>query len=216
MSLRTWLSELPALDRDALVAFDPDAAPENPAELFTDWLQLAADRGLPLPHALNLATATPGGEVGARTVILKDLTDGDWVIATDARSPKAEAVAANPLAALTAFWAPIGRQVRIGGPVRDLGDEAAAADFLERHPGARAATMTGVQSEPLESMETYDRAYAEARDAVEREPGRVPPTWRCYAIAATTVEFWAARPGGGQIRLRYALEGTWRRGLVWP
>ncbi|WP_159623032.1 pyridoxine/pyridoxamine 5'-phosphate oxidase [Ruania rhizosphaerae] len=216
MSLRILLRELPGLDRDALVAFDPASAPQDPAELFVSWLTLAAERQVPLPHAMNLATATGTGEVGARTVLLRNITAGSWIIATDARSPKAQAMTQNPMAALTSFWAPLGRQVRITGVVTDLGEEAGAADFLERHPGSRAAATTGVQSAPLDSLETYDRAYAEARDAVEKHPGRVPTTWRCYGIAATTVEFWAARPSGGQIRLRYTLEQTWQRGLVWP
>ncbi|QOR70295.1 pyridoxamine 5'-phosphate oxidase family protein [Ruania alkalisoli] len=215
MDVRTWLAALPPLESSHLPPFDPANAPDDPAQLHRRWIADAAGRGLPAPHAVTLATAADR-DVSARTVMLRDLSGGHWVFATDAASPKARQMARNPRAALTSFWPALGRQVRVTGAVRDLGEDAGARDFLARHPGSRAAVLTGEQSAPLDSLETYDRAYAEARDAVEKHPGRVPATWRCYAIAATTVEFWAARPSGGQIRLRYTLEQTWQRGLVWP
>ncbi|UFU06090.1 pyridoxine/pyridoxamine 5'-phosphate oxidase [Ruania halotolerans] len=217
MDLRAWLRTLPTFDRDQVAGLDVAAAPEDPAALHLSWIEEAAATGTPAPHAVVLATADGSGVVSARTLILKDISDGDWVIATSAESPKARDLAENPRAALTSFWCALGRQVRVSGAVRDLGDEVGAADYLARPAGSRAAARTGRQSEPLDSIETYDRAYAEALAAVQNHPDQVPGTWRCYAIEARTVEFWAARAEGGQVRLRYTRrEDGWEKGLVWP
>ncbi|SEE64627.1 pyridoxine/pyridoxamine 5'-phosphate oxidase [Ruania alba] len=217
MDVRAWLRSLPTFERDQVAGLDVAGAPADPTTLHLRWIEEAAAAGVPAPHAVTLATADRQGAVSARTLILKDITEGSWVIATSAESPKARDLTENPQAALASFWSALGRQVRVTGSVSDLGDEAAAADYLARPAGSRAAARTGHQSDPLDSLETYDHAYAEALTAVENHPDQAPDTWRCYAVEAHTVEFWAALAEGGQVRLRYTrCEGGWEKGLVWP
>lgn len=216
-SLRQWLRELPTFDRDQLAPFDPDAAPTDPADLYLDWLRTAADAGLAAPHAVNLATAGSDGTVTARTVILKDLHEQTWCIATSAFSPKARQLAQNPRAALTSFWAPLGRQVRIIGAMVDLGDTAAETDFRARPDASRAAALVGRQSTVLPDQQTYAEEFAAALARVQRHPETALPTWRAYGLRAESVEFWHASAETGQIRLHYHRAGNdWRKELLWP
>ncbi|CAM3670223.1 pyridoxal 5'-phosphate synthase [Occultella aeris] len=223
--LRTWLRGLPSFERDRLPPFDPEDAPADPADLFLTWLRDAVAVGSPAPHAMNLATADAAGAVTARTLILKDLDARGWHFATGSHSPKAAALAQNPNAAMTSFWPALGRQVRLTGIVHDLGEEAGAADFLARPPTSRAAALVGRQSEPLASRQEYWDAYAAALARVEADVDGVlvAPEWRVYALTPHTVEFWAATPDAGQIRLRYrrsadgpSADRAWTKGLIWP
>lgn len=214
---RQWLRQLPTFDRDHLPPFDPDAAPADPAQLHLDWLHAAAAAGLATPHAVNLATADAHGQVTARTVILKDLYERTWCIATSALSPKAVQLVENPRAALTSFWAPLGRQVRITGSVTDLGDTAADEDFHARPVGSRAAALVGQQSQVLPDRQTYAEAFAAALEQVRQHPQTPLPTWRVYGLRAESVEFWQATADSGQIRLHYRRTGNdWHKELLWP
>lgn len=214
--MREWLQALPGLGRD-LPGFDPDGAPTDPATLFIDWLTDAAGAGVSMPHAGVLSTADPGGGVGARTIILKDVDEGRWVFATHPSSPKGQHLAANPRAALTYFWGARGRQVRVQGSAERLPPEVGTEDFLARSPQSRAAALTGHQSEPLNSLEAYHRAFAESLERVQTDPGLVARDWAAYALTPDWVEFWQATTDRGQIRLRYTRsEERWDRGLRWP
>ncbi|WP_454043460.1 pyridoxine/pyridoxamine 5'-phosphate oxidase [Cellulosimicrobium sp. Marseille-Q8652] len=224
-SLRERLRALPVFG-DERPGLDPDAAPDDPVDLFVAWLEEAIDAGLPAPHAATLSTADAGGRVDARTLILKDVGPGGWFFATRSDSPKGVALGQNPHAALTFLWREHGRQVRVRGPVVPLGAEASAADFLARSEASRATALAGTQSAPLPSLSAYREAWDAALGRVRAEPGLVLDTWSAFALEATAVEFWAST-SEGQVRLRYtpsatpsspaaAPSGGWTRSLLWP
>lgn len=130
-SLRDRLRALPAF-ADDLPTFDPSTVPSTAHALFLQWLDDALARGVHQPHACTLSTAGPTGHVTARTVILKDLFDGQWVFAGARSTRKGIDLAANPSAALTFYWPQVGRQVRVTGEVEELPSEVAAADWAAR------------------------------------------------------------------------------------
>ena len=84
------------------------------------------------PHACTLSTAGPTGHVTARTLIVKDIVDGQWVFAGARSTRKGIDLAANPSAALTFYWPELGRQVRVTGEVEELPSDVAAADWAAR------------------------------------------------------------------------------------
>jgi len=130
-SLRERLRALPDFPAE-LPDFDPSTAPESPATLFVEWLDDALAYGVLQPHAATLSTGGPTGHVTARTLILKDIVDGQWVFAGARSTRKGVDLAANPYAALTFYWAVRGRQVRITGEVEELASSVAAADWAAR------------------------------------------------------------------------------------
>ncbi|GMA24031.1 pyridoxamine 5'-phosphate oxidase [Luteimicrobium album] len=221
--LRERLRALPSFPPD-LPRFDPEHdpadAPADPRTLFVAWLEEALAAGAPTPQAAVLATATADGVVGARTLIVKDVTDdAAWLFATHRTSPKARAAEANPHAAMTFFWPTHGRQVRVSGRVRRLPDDVAAADFSARPEASRAATLVGRQSEPLGSRAELGAAFDASLARVQADPDLVDAAWALYAVDAVRVEFWQAVAGGGAVRWAYERDGVgrpWRAGLLWP
>ena len=208
-SLRVFPEQLPS--------FDIAAAPEDPADLFTDWLSHAVDAGVSAPHAMTLSTSEPDGVVSARVLLLKGIDEQGWIFASRDDGPKARDLGANPFAALTFFWPAVGRQVRVSGPVRKQSRADGEADFRARPEGSRASAFVGHQSEPLDSLADYAEAYDDALARISADPSLVARTWSTWAVAADSVEFWQASPDRAHLRLQYRLHGkTWEHGLLWP
>ncbi|MER1997943.1 MAG: pyridoxamine 5'-phosphate oxidase family protein [Arthrobacter sp.] len=133
-NLRRTLRALPDF-ASGLPGFDPEQAPEDPAELFLAWLEEALAAGVPQPHAFSLATADAAGNLSSRVLILKDLDADGWHFATSRTSRKGRELEQNPRAAMNFYWYAQGRQVRVAGSVVQLSAEASARDWNER-PGA--------------------------------------------------------------------------------
>ncbi|MFS0703328.1 pyridoxal 5'-phosphate synthase [Cellulomonas sp. 179-A 9B4 NHS] len=215
--MRELLRSLPALSGDVL-PFDPDAAPDDPLALFGEWFAAAVDAGVPEPHAVTLATAGADGRPSARVLVLKDVGPDGFAFATDARSGKAVDLAVNPRAALTFWWQPVVRQVRVTGAAHHLGAEASAADYLARSPASRAAALAVRPGEPLGSVAQLRDAMSAARERVDDEPGLVLPQWQAWVVVPDALEFWQGSPDRAHVRLVYrrSAAGSWTRSLVWP
>ncbi|XVU28477.1 pyridoxine/pyridoxamine 5'-phosphate oxidase [Actinoplanes sp. CA-054009] len=208
-SIRDYLRSLPVFAGE-LPAFDPSAAPTEPHTLFIEWLVAAVDAGVREPHAMTLSTAG----ANARVLILKNVDEHGWQFAAHAASPKGREVAADPRAALTFYWSPLGRQIRVRGPVHPAPPEDSAADFLARPPGSRAEASLGRQSQPLTDRATLDHALREARQTID---GYVEPQWTLYTVAPDQVEFWQADKERKHTRLRYSRTPSgWSHELLWP
>lgn len=216
-AVRELLRSLPALS-GAVPPFDPDAAPDDPLTLFGDWFRAAVDARVPEPHAVTLATADAEGRPSARVLVLKDVGPDGFAFATDARSGKAADLAANPRAALTFWWQPVVRQVRVAGAARYLGDDVSAADYLARSPASRAAALAVRPGEPLGSVDELRTAMTAARGRIDAEPGFVLPEWQAWLVVPESVEFWQGSPDRAHVRLVYRRsgDGSWDRSLVWP
>ncbi|RPF20551.1 pyridoxine/pyridoxamine 5'-phosphate oxidase [Myceligenerans xiligouense] len=217
VTLRERLRALPTFPRPGLPVLDPGAAPATPHELFTTWLDDAIETGVLAPHAVVLSTADAAGNVHARTVILKDVTDEGWWFASQSGGPKGRDLEANPHASMTFLWPGRGRQVRVTGTAAPADPETSRADFLARPDLSRAAGLVDRQSEPLGSLAEYDAAFAAALQAVTADRGLVAPGWTAFVLAPTDVEFWQASDDGPHVRLRYReADAGWATGLLWP
>ncbi|MFJ9623946.1 pyridoxal 5'-phosphate synthase [Streptomyces sp. NPDC101181] len=214
--LRQLLRGIEVFDGE-LPSFDPKDAPDSPVDLFTQWLLHALRSGVREPHAMTLSTAGADGDPTARTLILKDVSAEGWAFASDAGGVKGRDLAQRPFAALTFYWSPLARQVRVRGPVTAASPEESAADFLARGPRARAESLLGRQSTPLEDPVERERAVREAAGRVQRDPGLVPPGWRLQRVRPTSVEFWQGDRNRDHTRLSYhATRDGWERRLLWP
>lgn len=212
-SLRDRLRSLPVMSL-ATPDFDTDAAPGDPLELLADWLEAAIAAGVSAPHAMTLSTAAASGAVSARTLLLKDLTaDGLW-FATLATSPKGRDLVADPRCALVLYWREQSRQVRVEGVARPGPREVGRADFLARHPTARAGAIAGPTSQPIVDEPA---ARARALRTIGDDPEFVPEAWSAYVVEPTMIEFWQSTADREQLRLRYRREDHgWTREKIWP
>jgi pyridoxamine 5'-phosphate oxidase len=214
--VRDFLRSLPVFS-GVIRDFDIDALPDEPIELFCQWLHAAVDDGVPEPHAMTLSTSDATGAPDARTLILKDVNEQGWWFATNADSAKGIQLAARPIAALTFYWPSVGRQIRVRGPVATGSTDLSAGDFRSRGNGARAVALASHESQPLINKAVYTQAVADAEKQLAADPSLVSPSWQVYAIAADTVEFWQADKDRLHTRVQYRPhDGRWTHTLLWP
>ena len=114
-----------------------DDLPRDPTDLFAEWLRVALEHGVPEPVAATLATVDDDGVPDARTLILKAVDARGWAFAGSATSRKGQQLTARPSAALTLWWQPLVRAVRVRGRVVEASPEDSAADFAARSESAR-------------------------------------------------------------------------------
>lgn len=139
--LRELLRSLPVF-AGPLPPVDPDVA-ADPVSWFRIWLAAAVDAGIQEPHAMVLSTVDPAGRPDARTLIVKSVAaDGRWRFAGPVTSRKGQDLAISPHAALTFYWPPLGRQVRVRGPVEERPAAERDADYAAR-PSATPAGREG-------------------------------------------------------------------------
>lgn len=130
------LRALPALSGHPPAAVEP--VQEDPETLFLRWLQTAVDAGVAEPHAMTLSTVDNVGVPDARVLILKDVDRRGWAFASTRSSAKASQLAANPQAALTFWWQPLLRSVRVRGQVVEASREESLEDLQARSVVSRA------------------------------------------------------------------------------
>jgi pyridoxamine 5'-phosphate oxidase len=158
-----------------------------------------------------LATAAADGRPSARAVILRGVDERGLLFYTDAGSPKAADLAANPRAAAAFVWPALERQVRVEGPVQTVADGEADAWFAARPPGYRAAAWAFRQSRSVAAREELEVRLATA--AAERDDDDLarPPWLVGYRLRPEVVELWQGRDDRVHDRIRWARApgGTW-------
>jgi pyridoxamine 5'-phosphate oxidase len=213
--LRSRLRAVPTLTGSP-PAWDPAQTPDTPHELFVEWLLAAIDQDVPEACATTLSTVSADGRPSARVLILKNVTDDGWQFASSSTSRKGVELAASPYAALTFYWIPLGRQVRVTGRVTSAAPEESAQDFLLRPVASRAEALVGRQSAVLADRADIEVAAAEQQARIVADPDLVAPNWTLYTLHADEVEFWQADQDRRHLRLHYRLDDTWKKELLWP
>ncbi len=179
---------------------DPD-----PLRQFALWYSQAAD-AVAAPEAVTLATATAAGAPSARMVLMKGFDQRGFVFYTNYFSRKGQEIAQNPRAAMLFHWQPLGRQVRIEGPVHRIDAAESDAYFATRAPGSRLSAAASPQSQPVESRAVLEDAVARL---AARHPGgkvRRPDEWGGLRLVPSAYEFWQHGDDRLHDRFRYRRE----------
>jgi pyridoxamine 5'-phosphate oxidase len=180
--------------------------PPGPLPLFETWhAAAAAHEGIQYAGAACLSTVSADGFPEGRIVLLHAVGSDGFAFFTDVRSAKGRALARTPRAALTFYWGPLERQVRVQGRVALAAKAEADRFFAERPRRSRLTAWASAQSrslaggrEPLaQRMEALQERFAQ-HETIPR-----PSYWRAYRVQPRRVEFWEARAKRLHARVRY-------------
>ena len=163
----------------------------EPFDLFGKWLDMAKEKEINDPTAMNLATTTPDGKPSSRMVLLKDFDQEGFVFYTNLESKKGHQLADNNHVALNFHWKSLRKQVRIEGHAERVSDAEADTYYQSRPRGSRIGAWASEQSRPMEGMFILERRVAEftAKFGVGEVPR--PPHWSGFRVAPELIEFWS-------------------------
>lgn len=133
--MRTRLRAEPVL-RGSAPELD-SSLPANPVELFRQWFDHAVLASVQEPHAMTVSTVDADGVPDARVLTLKDVNERGWAFASTKSSAKGQQLKAQPYAALTFWWQPLVRCVRVRGKVVEASREDSLADLRARRAAAQ-------------------------------------------------------------------------------
>jgi pyridoxamine 5'-phosphate oxidase len=175
----------------------------DPLAQFRRWYADAERALIRAPHAMALATADAEGAPSVRMVLLKEAAEDGFVFFTGYASRKGGELEANPRAGLLFYWDPLGRQVRVEGPVERISERESDAYFATRPRGAQLAAVASQQGRVLGSREELDTRVAELEREYEGMEVPRPEHWGGYRLAPESYEFWQHRESRLHDRLLY-------------
>jgi len=181
----------------------------DPIAMFGNWMKAAIEAGIDEPNGMALATASPDGEPSVRIVLLRGFDERGFVFYTNYESAKGQELAVNPRAALTLWWQPLERQVRINGRVEKLARQESQAYFETRPRGHRLSAWASPQSHVVTGRAELEQRAQEVETLF---PGDVPlpDFWGGYRLTPERMEFWQGREN--RLHDRFLFE---RRQGVW-
>jgi pyridoxamine 5'-phosphate oxidase len=175
----------------------------DPLRQFAAWLEDARAAGVREPEAAALATAEANGAPSVRMVLVKAFAEDGFVFFSNYASRKAHELEANPHAALLFHWDPLGRQVRVEGPVERTSAEETAAYVHTRPRASQLSALASPQSHTLTGREQLERKVLALDRRYAGQDLPVPHDWGGFRIAVETVELWQQRHDRLHDRLRY-------------
>lgn len=190
--------DMAPLRRDDL---DPD-----PIVQFRRWFE-RAEREVPLPEAMTVATADAAGDPDARMLLLKGVDARGFRFFSNESSAKGRQLEQRPRAALIFYWRELDRQVRVRGAIERLSEQEAADYFATRDPESQLGAWASPQSEPIADRATLDARLRELRERFGSEPVARPEWWAGYLVVPEAIEFWQGQLGRLHDRFRYSRDG---------
>jgi pyridoxamine 5'-phosphate oxidase len=192
-------------------------AQDDPDALFEAWLAEAEASEPNDPNAMAVASVDGEGRPSVRMVLLKGHDARGFVFYTNFNSRKARELIDAPHAGLLFHWKSLRRQVRIEGPVEEVGQDEADAYFATRGRASQLGAWASDQSQPLPARALFEEQYAEMEARFDGEDVPRPPHWSGFRVVPQRIEFWQDRAHRLHERRLFVRAGDhWNEGLLYP
>lgn len=191
---------------------------QEPFDRITHWVEEAKQHPqIAEPTAMSVATVDAEGMPSVRTLLLKGLDIRGLEFYTNNQSRKGQELQANPKVCINFYWMPLGRQIRVRGPVTPVSTAESDAYFASRRRGSQIGAWASDQSRPVESHEILMQRVAEYEKRFEGKEVPRPPHWYGWRLNPQEIEFWQE----GEFRLHhreyYHRSGEgWEKVLLYP
>jgi pyridoxamine 5'-phosphate oxidase len=193
--------------------------PLDPIDQFNRWFQEAVSAiGQEGAEALCLSTVDSTGFPEGRMVLLKKVDAQGFVFYTNMHSAKGHALNATPKAALTFYWGPLQRQVRVQGLVNRVPEDEADAYFKSRARLSQIGAWASEQTHNLESRALLDQRVEEWTKKFEGQDVPRPAHWTGLRVTPLKIEFWQGRPNRLHDRFLYrkVADNRWEITQLYP
>ena len=177
----------------------------DPILLFKTWLSEAEKKEIRDPNAMQLATVSKNGMPSVRTVLLKDIINGDFVFYTNYESRKSEEINETAKGAICFYWKSLNRQVSLTGSINKGSDEVSDKYYQSRSRGSRIGAWASKQSRELESREVLMEKVKLLESKHDEDIPR-PTFWGGFALKPDEFEFW--EDGDFRLHDRFILKPT--------
>lgn len=177
----------------------------DPIPLFKKWLSEAEKTEPRDPNAMQLATVAKNGMPSVRTVLLKDIINGNFVFYTNYESRKSNEILDTSKGAICFYWKSLNRQVRLVGSIKKVSDEVSDNYYKSRSRGSRIGAWSSKQSRELDSRNTL---MEEVKAFEAKYPNDIPRPnfWGGFALTPIEFEFW--EDGDFRLHNRFILKPT--------
>jgi pyridoxamine 5'-phosphate oxidase len=167
--------------------------PNNPLELFREWLNEAIQSGFEDATAMALSTIGINGFPQTRIVLLKSVENKGFSFFTNYNRQKGTAIDANNKVALTFYWTQNQRQIRITGNAKKLSKEISDQYFASRPINSQFSAWASNQSEEILSRKKLENNFQNIKEKYKGTNIPRPDYWGGFNVAPLTIEFWQGR-----------------------
>lgn len=190
----------------------------NPIDQFSQWLKEAhRAKTIPDATAMCLSTVDTDGYPDGRMVLLKSFDERGFVFYTNLESVKGQAIKASGKAALTFYWAPLERQVRLLGRTEQVSREEADAYWVTRPRTTQLGAWASHQSDELSNRAILLKDVAKLALRYGTGPVPRPPHWTGIRVIPRQIEFWQGRASRLHDRLLYTQKNNrWTTARLYP
>lgn len=193
--------------------------PADPLEKAEEWIQEAVEKGAIEPTAVVVATADKQGRPSSRTVLLKEVKDGNFIFYSNYKSRKGHQIDENPYVSLTFLWHQFERQIQVEGVCSHVSPEVSDAYFDKRSYTSRVGARISPQSQPIPSRTFIMKEFMKESLKFTGKKVPRPENWGGFQVKPFRIEFWQGRESRLHDRFLYELNeetGEWILNRIAP